>query len=301
MTIFQIECFITAAQELNFLKAAEKMCMTQPAISYQINALEKELGSKLLDRTTRSCRLTPSGMAFYQDMKHMLVLYRQSVQRVQDIDSQHRSTLNVGIRKFFDYENMSKMTIGFKQLFPKATLNIIPHNDSAPLEDLRSGRIDVGFCYNCEHTEVADIVFKPLYNMRYHVLMNPRHALSEKKSLMMRDLKSVPVVTGDSSGTFLSACAGNTLEELQKAGADLSISVPSYESAMILIQMNSAVCVLPMLDSAQIPGMVKIPISDCESVTMELCHMRSDPRYTVRSFVQLAEENYGVHTQLADV
>lgn len=301
MTIFQIECFIAAAQELNFLKAAERMCMTQPAISYQISSLEKELGSKLLERTTRSCRLTTSGMAFYQDMQHMLVLYRQSIQRVQDIDAQHRSTLNVGIRKFFDYENMSKMSMMFKKDYPKATLNIIPHNDSAPLDDLRSGRIDVGFCYNCEHTEVADIVFAPLYNMRYHVLMNPRHALASKSILHLRDLRSVPVVTGDSSGTFLSACAGNTLEKLQEAGADLSISVPSYESAMILIQMNSAVCVLPMLDSAQVPGMVKIPIADCENVTMELCHMRSDTRYTVKSFVRIAEDNYGVQTRLADV
>lgn len=300
MTIFEIECFVTVAETLNFAKAAEKMCMTQPAISYQINALEKELESKLFERTTRSCHLTPSGMAFYQDMKHMLVLYRQSVQRVQDIDAQHQSTLNIGIRKFFDYQSMSQLSWEFKSRFPKATLNIIPHNDSAPLEDVRSGRIDIGFCYNCEHTEVADMAFTPLYNMHYHVLMNPACALASKKALKLADLKGVPVVTGDSSGTFLSACAGNTLEELQSAGADLSISVPSYESAMILIQMNTAVCVLPMLDSAQVPGMVKTPLLDCDGVTMEICWLRSDKRYTVDTFVNLAKEHYGVKTKLIE-
>ena len=51
MTIYQLECFIAVAEELNFSAAAERLFTTQPAITYQINALEKETGLHLFERT----------------------------------------------------------------------------------------------------------------------------------------------------------------------------------------------------------------------------------------------------------
>ena len=53
MTIYQLECFIAVAEELNFSAAAERLFTTQPAITYQSNALEKETGLHLFERTTR--------------------------------------------------------------------------------------------------------------------------------------------------------------------------------------------------------------------------------------------------------
>jgi DNA-binding transcriptional LysR family regulator len=58
MTIYQLECFIAVAEELNFSAAAERLFTTQPAITYQINALEKETGLHLFERTTRRTKLT---------------------------------------------------------------------------------------------------------------------------------------------------------------------------------------------------------------------------------------------------
>ena len=57
MTIYQLECFIAVAEELNFSAAAQRLFTTQPAITYQINALEKETGLHLFDRTTRRTKL----------------------------------------------------------------------------------------------------------------------------------------------------------------------------------------------------------------------------------------------------
>ena len=58
MTIYQLECFIAVAEELNFSAAAERLFTTQPAITYQINALEKETGLHLFEHTTRRTKLT---------------------------------------------------------------------------------------------------------------------------------------------------------------------------------------------------------------------------------------------------
>ena len=78
MTIYQLECFIAVAEELNFSAAAERLFTTQPAITYQINALEKETGLHLFERTTRRTKLTAAGQSFYLDMVQMTSFGRQA-------------------------------------------------------------------------------------------------------------------------------------------------------------------------------------------------------------------------------
>ena len=58
MTIYQLECFIAVAEELNFQRRRRAAVHHQPAITYQINALEKETGLRLFRRTTRRTKLT---------------------------------------------------------------------------------------------------------------------------------------------------------------------------------------------------------------------------------------------------
>lgn len=61
MQVRQLECFIAVAEELHFRRAAERLYLANAAVSQQIRALEKELGTCLFERTTRRVRLTPSG------------------------------------------------------------------------------------------------------------------------------------------------------------------------------------------------------------------------------------------------
>lgn len=103
MTIYQLECFIAVAEELNFSAAAERLFTTQPAITYQINALEKETGLHLFERTTRRTKLTAAGQSFYLDMVQMTSFGRQALKKAQDIQDADRSHLTVGLRQLFDY------------------------------------------------------------------------------------------------------------------------------------------------------------------------------------------------------
>ena len=96
MTIYQLECFIAVAEELNFSAAAQRLFTTQPAVTYQINTLEKETGLHLFDRTTRRTKLTAAGQSFYLDMVQMTSFGRQALKKAQDIQAADRSHLVVG-------------------------------------------------------------------------------------------------------------------------------------------------------------------------------------------------------------
>ncbi|MFR8087616.1 MAG: LysR family transcriptional regulator [Lachnospirales bacterium] len=74
MNTFQIDCFIQVAETLNFARAAERLNVTQPAVTHQIRSLEEELGVKLFRRTTRIVELTQEGILFLEDARNIAAI-----------------------------------------------------------------------------------------------------------------------------------------------------------------------------------------------------------------------------------
>ena len=235
MTIYQLECFIAVAEELNFSAAAQRLFTTQPAITYQINTLEKETGLHLFDRTTRRTKLTAAGQSFYLDMVQMTSFGRQALKKAQDIQAADRSHLVVGLRQLFDYGTFASILAEYQRQYPNAQVEVIPQSNRRPLEELRSGQLDIGFFYATEHSSDRDVSFTPLFSLAYYVLMNPNCPLADRKALHLADLKGQSVVSSGAFDSFLSACQGPSLEELAQA-----LDLESAERELDMLQAESA-------------------------------------------------------------
>jgi len=95
MTYEQLEYFVITAKHLNFSEAAKELYITQPAISHQISALERELGTRLFARSTRRVHLTKSGELFLEDAKRMLGMMESARERIHLADDSSEVTLRI--------------------------------------------------------------------------------------------------------------------------------------------------------------------------------------------------------------
>ena len=86
MNTFQLNCFLAVCDSLNFARAAEKLGITQPAVTHQIHTLEDELDVKLFNRSTRSVQLTPAGILFLNDAREILEISMRAKRRFHNPD-----------------------------------------------------------------------------------------------------------------------------------------------------------------------------------------------------------------------
>ena len=96
MNFQRLRYFVVVAEELNFSRAAERLRMAQPPLSYQIKRLEEELGAQLFHRTKRSVRLTDAGRLLLVEARSLLVHAEQTASVVRRVGQGEVGRLAVG-------------------------------------------------------------------------------------------------------------------------------------------------------------------------------------------------------------
>src|SRR5215472_14803354 len=97
MELRHLRYFVAVAEELNFRGAAQRLNMAQPPLSAQIKSLEEELGARLLERTTRSVKLTSAGRIFLEDARSLLRSSALAAERAREAAQGLAGTLRVGV------------------------------------------------------------------------------------------------------------------------------------------------------------------------------------------------------------
>ncbi len=101
MELRQLNYFIAISDAKSFTRAAEKLYVSQPALTGQINALENELGMKLFDRTNKFVQLTPAGEVFYKHATQVLSEVENTLSHVQTIRQNEQGTLCFAVHPIF--------------------------------------------------------------------------------------------------------------------------------------------------------------------------------------------------------
>ena len=97
MDLRTLRYFVTVAEELNITKAADKLSMSQPPLSFQMKALEKELETELFIRGKRHLQLTESGRLLYRHAKEILNLAEKTSSEIRSMSNGISGTISIGL------------------------------------------------------------------------------------------------------------------------------------------------------------------------------------------------------------
>lgn len=144
MTLDQIRCFIAVAEELHFGRAAEKLSMTQPPLSRQIQKLERSLGALLLERDNRSVLLTPAGSAFLEDCYRMMSSLEHAVDHARRVEQGSAGTLHLGFTAVSAIGILGPLLAQLSQELPDVEVILHEQVSRAQVDGIRRGELDLG-------------------------------------------------------------------------------------------------------------------------------------------------------------
>ena len=191
--IKQIKYFQSVVRCQNFTKAADENFISQSAISQQIQALEKDLGFKLLQREGRKFSLTPAGEFFYKKSLILINDFERICRETSKIVNGIEQELSIGYLRHYRGKELKKTIEKFNEKYPEIFLKLVAGTHEELYEYLRSEKIDLA---------ISDLRRKPseqYFNFfltcgYFYAELPSKNSLTNLEFLTMEDLKNTPII-----------------------------------------------------------------------------------------------------------
>ncbi|GAB3427288.1 LysR family transcriptional regulator [Giesbergeria sinuosa] len=144
MDLRHLKYFVAVAEERSFTRAAERLHISQPPLSRQIQQLEEAIGQPLIDREARPLHLTEAGRFFYARAVRLLEQFHETIAMTRRI-AQTDKRLVLGFAASTMYGALPHIVRMFRATQPHTELVLLERTSVQQIEDLNAGRIDVGF------------------------------------------------------------------------------------------------------------------------------------------------------------
>jgi DNA-binding transcriptional LysR family regulator len=142
----QLRYFIAVAEELSFTRAAQRLHLSQPPLSQQIQALEQDLGIRLLDRDKRNVTLTPPGLLFLQQARKILAMAEETRTQVTEAAAGYSGHLKLAYTVSVSFHPaMPQTLLLLGKNAPNIRVWLSEMYTDPQFAALRAGQIDVGF------------------------------------------------------------------------------------------------------------------------------------------------------------
>ncbi|QRN85175.1 LysR family transcriptional regulator [Clostridia bacterium] len=182
----QLQCFVAIVEEGGFTPAAQKLYMTQPAISWQIKTLEGDMGLKLIERSERKLVLTEAGRLFYESAKTILNQYEKMDCEMEQFKNMEKGSLRIGASTIPGEYLLSDKLARFTRMFPQAELRMQIGDSSSIIKMLLQENISVGIVGLQPQEE--QIVAKPFQTDEIVCIAPIGHPLCEKEQVLLEDV-----------------------------------------------------------------------------------------------------------------
>lgn len=188
MNLSKLQTFITLSACLSFTEAAEQLYCSQPAVSMQIQSLEREIGVPLFDRIGKKLYLTRQGEQFKPFAEQMLNLFHSAQEHIRQFDNLAFGSLSFGASNFVGVSLLPAVLGTFNQAFPGITINMNIASSSTLVAQLESNKME--FLVLSDRIPVNEERFRThtFYQDELVLIAAPSHHLAKSGQCEMQEL-----------------------------------------------------------------------------------------------------------------
>jgi len=243
MNFHHVKAFCTIVSEGSFSRAAERLHLTQPTISAQIQSLEKALHTRLFERSAQGISLTQSGKVFHPYALQILELSERTGQAMDELQGLSRGRLELGASTVPGHYILPRVLARFKHRNPGVEISLAVGNSQEIRHGVREGALDLGIVG--ERVRDERLSYEPLFRDHLVAAVRPEHPLADKAVWKPEELAEQPLVIRESgSGTraTLERALGSTSISVQDL--QIFLELGSTEAIKMAIRAVDAVAIL---------------------------------------------------------
>ncbi|MBO4252362.1 LysR family transcriptional regulator [Streptomyces griseorubiginosus] len=265
-----VRYFTVVAAHQHFGRAAAELHVAQPALSRQIQRLEKYLGTRLLDRTPQGTRLTQAGQTFLPRAQALLRAAREAELAVREQARTERIAIG--------YVEDLVITAAVRELrrrHPDAEI-ATRHLSCREVGALSDQRVDALIARTPLPLADDDVVTTPLYEEPRMLVVPRGHPWADRASVTAEEL------AGEEAAPCAFETAGWTSYRILGSGVP---PIESYEDKLELVASGEAIAVLPVGDrrSSLRPDLVTVPVEGAPPSQVVLASRKGDPNPMIRN------------------
>lgn len=250
--------FQVLAETEHMTKAAEKLAISQPALSRAIGKLEEELGCHLFDRRGKSIRLNKYGEAFLNRTNKITLEMKIAKDELQEMMGIERGSITFGFLHTLGATYIPNYIRYFKEQFQHVQVKLIQNNTTVLLKLLKEGLIDI--CLVSSKSNDPSIELRMILQEELYITIPTSHPLSNKKNIHLSEVANEAFIVLKQGFPLR-----NTVDNLfQKANIDPTVSFEGEEIQTIasLVGVNLGLSILPKLKNAKELGINQLKIAN---------------------------------------
>jgi DNA-binding transcriptional LysR family regulator len=281
--------FAAVADELNFTRAAERLHLSQPALSKQIRGLETTLGAQLLHRDRRQVQLTAAGTVLHEVAVSLLQDWDVGVAAVADAAAAQARLLRVGTLTSIGRNLYPRATELYARRQPGWHVELRSFGWADATAGVREHATDIAFVWLPVDTD--ELVFEVLATERRVVAVSSQHPLAARSSVEFAEIVDEPI-------TALPTSAGPVrdfwLAADRRAGkpARVAAEVTTADETFEIVSAGAAVALLAEGNAIVYsrPGVACIPVIDLDPARLAVAWRRADRRPAVQAFIHACHD-----------
>ena len=284
----QIKYFLVLAQELNFSRAAERLFITQPPLTRQIQQLEEHLGVQLFLRNNKSVTLTVAGQSFLEEAQKIMVLVHESENRTRLVNDGKVGLLNIGIFGSAIFNDIPQLLLTFRTHYPEVNIGLYQMSKAEQIHALRTKQITIGF--NRRLPVEQDIMVETVYFEPMIIAIHANSELAQYERIHCAQLQGETIILYPNATRPSFADTVTAFLRDNHVDVQYTQEAPDVVTALALVSSGFGVCITPESASRlSLPNVLYRTLDIDPQPTVELAclYRRGDDNPVLHNFLEI--------------